>query len=81
MAFKVIYRDDDECRHDTGVSHSPSLNCERVEREMDDFHMREDDPLHQEMWHDAESCDSATDVGDGVKFHDMGKTFIDPDAE
>ena len=80
MAFRVIYRDADECRHDTGVFHSPELDCARVEREMDELHMREDDPLHEELWHDGETTSLVSDM-DGVRVTDSGINFIDPDAE
>lgn len=51
--FKVVERDEeaDMCLHDTGVCHSLHMDCEMAEMLSDLMHLREDDPLHEEVWH------------------------------
>jgi hypothetical protein len=49
--FTVVERDEYECLHDTGVLHSLGIDCEIAEMMSDIFHVHEDDPLHQAIWH------------------------------
>ena len=50
--FKIVYRDEFDCVHDTGVGHSVTMPCEVAELMAEKVHFRSDDPLHEELWHD-----------------------------
>ena len=50
--FKIVYRDEFDCVHDTGVGHSVSMPCEVAELMAEKVHLRSDDPLHEELWHE-----------------------------
>ena len=50
--FKIVYRDEFDCVHDTGVGHSVTMPCEVAELMAEKCHFRSDDPLHEKLWHD-----------------------------
>ena len=50
--FKIVYRDEFDCVHDTGVGHSVTMPCEVAELMAEKVHFRSYDPLHEELWHD-----------------------------
>jgi len=39
--------------HDTGIFHSPKMKCKDVEEMAMVFAIREDDPDHNNIWHDG----------------------------
>jgi hypothetical protein len=49
--FKIVERTKDECKHDTGVCHSPNMKCKDAEEMSIAFAIREDDPDHDCIWH------------------------------
>ena len=51
--FKIVERTKDGCMHDTGIFHSPKMKCKDVEEMAMVFAIREDDPDHNNIWHDG----------------------------
>jgi len=55
IKFSVMRVTDQECIHDTGVSHTLGVSCNQAELMCQAFAMKSSDPDHEMIWHDVKN--------------------------
>ena len=62
IEFSVVRKTDQECFHNTGVSHTLGVPCYQAELMCHAFAMKASDPDHEAVWHNVKNNPNLTVV-------------------